>query len=263
MNSKYNLNYPTGDDYYDINIFNNNFSNLADGIDDAKAGGFKGEVIIAAHNSKNPLKSCADFVCGTSDCTDVLKSAVDKAIVGGKIRFLDGDYYIENEWIINKSVHIYGESKFSSIIHKNGLLSKNIAINAIKCSITNMGFITDNNLANQTFLKLANDLIDIDNCYFKQIYKSNTDAAAISINNTGAFYNTVKNCLFEKYSGVRFVVNAVDSLWAGVMTGNYVRNPDTREQLAVGVNLQNTTSLNNIDFGSQETAIYIKGTILS
>ena len=36
MNTNYGLTYPKETDFYDINIFNSNFSALADGIDSAK-----------------------------------------------------------------------------------------------------------------------------------------------------------------------------------------------------------------------------------
>ena len=36
MNTNYGLTYPKETDFYDINIFNSNFSALADGIDKAK-----------------------------------------------------------------------------------------------------------------------------------------------------------------------------------------------------------------------------------
>ena len=36
MNTNYGLTYPKETDFYDINIFNRNFSTLADGIDKAK-----------------------------------------------------------------------------------------------------------------------------------------------------------------------------------------------------------------------------------
>ena len=44
MNTNYGLTYPKETDFYDINIFNSNFSALADGIDKAK--------------NNNTVKSC-------------------------------------------------------------------------------------------------------------------------------------------------------------------------------------------------------------
>ena len=56
MNNNYNITYPSGTDYYDINVFNNNFSKLADAVDSVRSSGYQGDIIVAAYNSTNPLK---------------------------------------------------------------------------------------------------------------------------------------------------------------------------------------------------------------
>ena len=54
MNNNYNITYPSGTDYYDINVFNNNFSKLADAVDSVRSSGYQGDIIVAAYNSTNP-----------------------------------------------------------------------------------------------------------------------------------------------------------------------------------------------------------------
>ena len=58
MNTNYGLTYPKETDFYDINIFNSNFSALADGIDSVKNTTVKGnhEIVIASENSSERVK---------------------------------------------------------------------------------------------------------------------------------------------------------------------------------------------------------------
>ena len=263
MNSNYNLNYPSANDYYDINIFNNNFSKLADGIDDAKAGGYKNEVIVAAYNSKSPLKDCADFVCTQDDCTSILNSAVTKAYEGGTIRFLDGDYYLTNILEIRKSINIKGDGKYSTILHKKGNYAYLLKHYGSKSHIEKIGFECNTEALNLCLLLIGNNKIEIDDCYFNvPIDGGQNDAAPITIDYDFG-YTAIRNCLFEKYKNTRFVVQAENSQWRGIMTGNFVTYIPDHTQIPVAVNLKNSTSHNEVDFGSQKTTIYIKGVQVS
>ena len=263
MNSNYNLSYPTADDYYDINIFNNNFSNLADGIDDAKAGGYKSEVIIAAYNSQNPLKNCADFTCTQSDCITILNAATEKVYTNGTIRFLDGDFYLSSEWTIKKSLNIKGDGKYSSTIHKKGNYAYLIKLHGEKIIVENIGIECNVDYLNYCLFYIANDKIEINNCYFNVPLNGAENEAAPIILGYNFGYTAIRDCLFEKYKNTKYIVRAEESDWRGIMTGNFVTNIDSQTKLPVAVNLKSSLCRTQIDFGSQDTAIYIKGAAVS
>lgn len=265
MNNNYNLTYPSENDYYDINVFNNNFSKLADGIDEAKAGGYSGEIIIAAYNSTNPLKSCADYKCTQSDCTSILNAAVSKADNKGKIVLLDGDYYLENIWTINKSLHITGMGKFFTKIHEgdNSIKPNILRITGSEVLIDNIGFEINGNTGNSNLISIGNDKIEINSCYFYLPYNLNSaDSAAPIVFECQFVYSSIKNCFFEKYKDDRYVIRAEDTYVIGTISGNFVRIIDTNTQIAVPVNLQSAQSYEQIDFGNQKTTVYLKGILM-
>lgn len=95
MNTNYGLTYPKETDFYDINIFNRNFSALADGIDKAKNNNTvksNYEIVIASENSSERVKKTADFICSAEDSSIVFQ----KCNKFGRRRL----FYICGKWIL-------------------------------------------------------------------------------------------------------------------------------------------------------------------
>lgn len=266
MNSNYNLVYPEATDYYNINVFNSNFSNLADGIDEAKAGGYKDNIIVAAYNSTNPLKSCADYTCTQNDCASILSSAITKAGNCGKVTLLDGDFYLNSLLDVRNSVHISGMGKFFTKLHKinNNIEAYLIRLLCSEITIDNMGFLCETENSNFFMIYIGYTNSEINSCFFSAT-NSNTlynEAGFIMIDYTRGF-TAIRDCIFEKYSNLPYIVRAEKSQWRGIMNGNFVTNLEGYTQVPVAVNLINITSYNEIDFGNQKTNVYLKGALLN
>ncbi len=63
-------------------------------------------IVIAAHDTKNPLKANADYTCTSTNASEVIKQAIDAIGQGGKIELLDGTYnldYEDDQIVINKA----------------------------------------------------------------------------------------------------------------------------------------------------------------
>lgn len=264
MNNNYNITYPSETDYYDINVFNNNFSKLADAVDSVRSSGYQGDIIVAAYNSTNPLKNYAHFTCTQSDCSAILNSAINKVNAGGKIILLDGDFYLSSFWTINKNVHITGMGKFFTTFNKrnDNTQAQLIKITANDVLIENIGFKTNPNTTNSNIILISSIRAEINSCYFYITYTGSGDNACPILCTYQFGYMAIRNCVIDKYKDSRYIVRAENSQWRGTMTGNYVTNISDNSQLAVAVNLMNQTSKEQIDFGGQKTAIYIKGNLV-
>ncbi|MBS4869089.1 MAG: hypothetical protein KHZ95_05250 [Eubacterium sp.] len=265
MNNNYNITYPSGTDYYDINVFNNNFSKLADAVDSVRSSGYQGDIIVAAYNSTNPLKNYAHFTCTQGDCSNILNSALSKVNAGGRIILLDGDFYLTNIWTINKKVHITGMGKFYTTFNKrdDNIQAQLIKTTANEILIENIGFKTNPNTSNSNIISIGSNKVEINSCYFYITYTGSGDSACPIHFSYQFAYTAIRNCLIEKYKDNRYIVRAENSQWRGIMTGNFVTNISDNSQLAVAVNLMNQTSKDQIDFSGQKTAIYIKGSLVN
>lgn len=265
MNNNYNITYPSGTDYYDINVFNNNFSKLADAVDSVRSSGYQGDIIVAAYNSTNPLKNYAHFTCTQGDCSNILNSALSKVNAGGRIILLDGDFYLTNVWTINKKVNITGMGKFYTTFNKrdDNMQAQLIKTTANEILIENIGFKTNPNTSNSNIISIGSNKVEINSCYFYITYTGSGDSACPIHFSYQFAYTAIRNCLIEKYKDNRYIVRAENSQWRGIMTGNFVTNISDNSQLAVAVNLMNQTSKDQIDFSGQKTAIYIKGSLVN
>ena len=109
MNTNYGLTYPKETDFYDINIFNSNFSALADGIDSAKNTTVKGnhEIVIASENSSERVKKVADFICSAEDSSIVFQNAINTVEVGCSIFVASGYYKFKSTVNIQNTLHTW------------------------------------------------------------------------------------------------------------------------------------------------------------
>jgi hypothetical protein len=68
-------------------------------------------IVIATYDTKNPLKSNADYICTSTNASSVLKNAINAVAKGGRIELLDGTYqlqYDEDVIEISKAITIVG-----------------------------------------------------------------------------------------------------------------------------------------------------------
>lgn len=259
MNNNHNLVYPKETDYYDINVFNNNFSRLADAIDSTTIDK-REEIIVAAYNSTSPLKSSASFTCTQGDCSPIIAQAVNAAGNGGTVILLDGDFYVNTVCRINKSVHIKGLGKFYTRLNSNKASVLSILnLGEMYITVENIGFYTEPGSSNSYAIDVATTYAVIKDCYFNMKYLDvSDDAAAILIYCSG--YTSIRNCIFEQADDSRFMVNSKDYVWKGNMYGCYAQVFSTYNQIPIKVNLMNAAGANEISFGAQNTKIYVKGT---
>ena len=75
-------------------------------------------IVISTYDTKNPLKSNADYICNSVNASSILKTALSSINNGGKIELLDGTYnlsYQDTELEISKSITIEGQG-FNTVI---------------------------------------------------------------------------------------------------------------------------------------------------
>lgn len=103
-------------------------------------------IVIAAYDTKNPLKANADYTCTSSNASSIIKNALSAISEGGRIELLDGTYqlnYSESEITIDKkSVTIEG-SGFTTVVKQPidegaGEAKPVFVINAQNVTIKNM-----------------------------------------------------------------------------------------------------------------------------
>lgn len=258
MNNNYNLTYPKETDYYDINVFNTNFSNLADAIDNSRSGGGSGsggEVIVAAHNSKSPLRSSADYTCTQEDCSDTIQQAVTAAGEGGTVLLLDGDFYVKSTIEITTTVRFKGLGMYNTILNVDNIFSA-IHLDAANSYIEDIGFhCGDGTNRNTIAIEIAESFIVVENCHFRMNYSSKSDSvAAIYIASNG--YNVIRNCFFEQPEG-RYMVNSPEYNMRGLIYGNYAEELNSDKSISIKINLRDRTSYDSMSFGAQKSEIYI------
>jgi hypothetical protein len=96
------LTYPTKDDYYSIDVINENFSKVT------KAILKKDAVYVASYDSNDDDKALADYVCTEENAGTILNKAVENAKKYAEIVILGGTYNINESVVINKSLKIMG-----------------------------------------------------------------------------------------------------------------------------------------------------------
>ncbi len=262
MNYNYGLVYPSQDSFYNVDVTNNNFSRLADGIDAAKSGGAKSAVVVAAYNSKNPLKANADFTCGTGDCIPTLNSALEKVNEGGEILLLDGDYYIKTRLMVEKSVTIRGMGGNHSRINKHDDSTDIIMLylSARNVNLKDIGIYTDSNASGSHGIFVVGSGSVIEGCRFKMNEIVGYDVYTnVYLSNLGGHVR-INGCVFEKYNDDRYNILS-DGNWSGVVYGNYCINTESEKQMDVKINLNSNESWQNMSFGAQKSKIYLGGSL--
>ncbi len=261
MNNNYDIVYPTENDYYDINVFNQNFSTLADAIDrNTGAKGSGGEVIVAAYNSKSPLKSSAGYTCSQEDCSATIKQASEAAGEGGTVLLLDGDFYVKTTVEIKQSIRFRGLGMYYTRLNVDNIFS-GINLDAPRSYISDMGiFCGSGSGLNTIALMLSQSFIVVENCHFCMNYSDVSDTvAAIYIDSNG--YNVIRNCFFEQPEG-RYMINSPEYNMRGIIYGNYAEVLNSDKAIAIKINLRDRTSYDNMSFGAQKSEVYIGSSLV-
>lgn len=260
MNGNYDLTYPKESDYYDINVFNTNFSNLADGIDEIKSGGVKNAVVVASYNTTNKYKEVADYVCTKANASSVLKNAIAACNEGGVLLLLDGDYYIESTVTINKSITFCGMGCKTNIIQGTTLATYTmLTVTAAGVKIKDMTF-SDNTSGtkNVSIISVKEENISIGNCSF--ILQRDYSANACSV-----LYLEIAECrilmvsnYIKKHNDSNYIVG-ISGVYdmKGVFMGNYVESSDDKTALVFGIGVNSSTSAAKIMYAAQNTKIYL------
>lgn len=68
-------------------------------------------IVVASYDTKNPLKTNADYTCTSTNASSVLKTAINAVAIGGTVELLDGTYnlqYGENAIELTRAINIVG-----------------------------------------------------------------------------------------------------------------------------------------------------------
>lgn len=259
MNKNYNLVYPGLKDYYDVNIFNSNFSNLADGIDSVKSGGLKREVVVASYNTKNPYKEAADFVCTSSNAGDVIANAIEKCCEGGVILFLDGDYIIDKTVKITKTLTLMGYGAKTRFI-ENSIFDGYTMLYADAENITIKDISFEDNAAaigGIHIITAAKHSIIIGGCDFTINRSSDGDNVAVLYTMGYKCRILMLGCYIRKHRDNHYIIVGRETYVAGVIMGNYCECIDDDTEIDFNIIVINSSSASKIRHAAQNTRIYI------
>ena len=263
MNNNYGLVYPSEKDYYDVNVTNNNFSKLADGIDLVKGGGLKKEVVIASFDTQNKFKEAADFVATKNNGSEIFTSAVSQCCEGGRIVVLDGTYYFNFMVNINKSVQILGFGAKTRIIQGNTF--KEYALFNVSANNTTLKDISfsDNSMSERSIhlVCVSGGNIAIGNCDFTMERSDSDDSVAPVYTDGYRCRILMVGCYIRKHKDSKYSINAGKTILIGVVAGNYCENIDTDEELSLEINVINKLSASRVKYGAQNTVLRIKGAV--
>lgn len=256
----YNLNmgltYPTAEDYYDVEVFNSNFSRIAD----LACRNRESKIIVATYKSRDPLVSYADFYCTDDNAGAIIKNAVDAAGPGGKVLLLDGTYYIKEEVFADKGVIIEGLDRSKTILQQ--VDADGVAPIALKLWADNIWVrnLTIRAAENQT-TPAAPISVFFDNCTIENVIFDFTTTQATGAYpiyfGTGSIRACVRYCLFYRnVTPEPGDMKAENTNFAGIFIGNMAIGPQYSFE-NVRISLPSETSYNYSTFAGQVTDVYL------
>jgi hypothetical protein len=187
-------------------------------------------IVIATYDTKNPLKSNADYTCTSTNASTILKTAINAVAKGGRIELLDGTYqlqYDEDAIEISKAITIVG-CGHSTVIKQPSDTSAGEArsifeITGSDVHIKNM-MISDANVTSAvTMIKQQSDTVTYDNLFF--IFNGSDDSCTNSCieGSKVCNYTRIQNCRvykgFSDSTKVMFDFSGCTS-FIGVICGN-------------------------------------------
>lgn len=260
MNENYGLTYPKETDFYDINVFNSNFSCLADAIDSTKNNVSKErcEIVVASENSDQALKKKADFICPESDAGGVFKQALDAVENYGIIRVLTGVYYFTSTVNIDKPVIIQGGNNGCRFQQKAADSVKAILnITARDVELRNMCFADGKGNSSEPLIYVQGENIVVDTCWFEQYKNYDLSVNTLYFKNCAAFMRITNCCFARMESDASVFINCKTVNSAGIISGNYGLANNDMINMPIKVWVKDSASRNRLMTGSQNTEFVV------
>jgi hypothetical protein len=251
------LTYPTKDDYYSIDVINENFNKVT------KAVLKKDAVYVASYDSSDDDKALADYVCDEENAGTVLKTAVTNAKKYAEIVILGGTYNINESVVINKSLKIrgvgsetvlkqiddYGETYNIFVAEAENITISNLRLedNAVSTSPKWLIFVECNNVA-------------VENVVFHFDNKKETDISMVHFSKD-CTDGIVKYCRFVRsFSRADkkecYDITAYGNSFGGIYSANRAYD-DESDFSQVRVALLSEDNYNNTAISGQNTAVYV------
>ena len=256
MNTNYGLTYTKETDFYDINIFNSNFSALADGIDSAKNITVKGnhEIVIASENSSERVKKVADFICSAEDSSIVFQNAINAVEVGCSIFVASGYYKFKSTVNINKTLYIHGCNNSTNLYQAGADSVKAIFnITAKDVELKNLKFADSKGNSSEPLLYIQAENVVIDTCWFEQYQNTKLSVNAIYFKNCSALMRIVNCCFAKMENDSATVINCKSVNSAGIISGNYCLSNNYMGNMPVKISVKDSLSKSRLITGNQNT----------
>lgn len=221
-------------------------------------------IVIATYDTKNPLKSNADYTCTETNATDILKQAIISIGEGGKIELLDGTYnlsYSAGSFNIYKSITIEGQG-FKTVINQPadtvaGETMPIFDITAANISIRNMMLSASRVTSPAAIITQSAQGAIYDNVFFiRNTHES--EPYSVCIEGTGdCKYTRIQNCrVYKDFKGESVMFDYLSCTdFSGVIGANISSGYDN-----IGIRFKNETHKNataiyghsNIDIKTKE-----------
>lgn len=257
MNTNYGLTYPKETDFYDINIFNRNFSALADGIDKAKNSNTvksNYEIVIASENSSERVKKTADFICSAEDSSIVFQNAINSAEDGCSIFVASGYYKFKSTVNINKTLYIHGCNNTTNLYQVGGNSVKAIFnITGKDVELKNLKFGDSKGNESEPLLYVRAENIVIDTCWFAQYQNTQLNVNSICFKNCSAFMRIVNCCFARMENDTATIINCNSVPSAGIISGNYCLSNNYMGNMPVKISVMDSSSKSKLIIGNQNT----------
>lgn len=248
----YNLILPEAEDYYDVAVFNENFSC----IDKVMNSSGNDKIIIASYDTSSNKKAKADYVCTSTNAAYIIQQAIDEAKDGDEILLLRGTYNIRSTVEINKGVTITGkgmahtalvkeeDNNFGPIFNITGL---NVRIEKLMLCEYNQSSGVRN------IILMGGNNIILKEVFFVQRGKS-LDGSAIVKSVADCYYSRIQDCRIYRDvvdDNIMFDLSAYG--FSGAVLGNILSGASN-----ISLNFNNDTSRNNTAvYGNHSIEIYV------
>lgn len=248
----YKMTLPQPQDYYDVEVFNNNFKI----IDKALLKSGKDRTIVASFDTDAYGKAVADYVCDENNAQQTLQQAVSSLKYGGELFLMEGTYYINSCLRINKSIVIKGRGCHFTKLIKNQGTEALINICADAVTIEGVMLVDDyddkDNL--RDMLLLGKSDAHLKNVFFVQKGQQLAQSSMVRLV-ADSEYIRIDNCrFFREYSlNERCMLNLGRFKFSGCIMGNFISGNDN-----FSINFCDEESRDNtIVYGNHKTDIYI------
>jgi hypothetical protein len=257
-NNIFGIEYPNEDDYYDINVINENISKIA--TQAAKMN----KVVVAAYDSAQDAAKNADFVCKENESGTTLNKALLSVNKGGTLVLLEGTYNINESVVLNKPIKVVGEGR-GTVLKQLDDDSETFNIFVVDCEDVYIGNMTmeDNDVSTSPkwLVFVKKDGAVIENVSFHFDYSVENDIGMVYF---------IKDCTDGIVRYCRFVrsfdtsdkeenfydISIAGSTFCGVIHGNRRFENETSPS-AVRLNFLYSSSYDYTAVSGQKTTVHI------